>query len=539
MSGSKLLSDLARPATVKRLAEMGTLHPRFLAAGAASLPWLAGRGASLGILCQIHALGQPSATAVIDRDGSLTWRELDRRANRLGRALSDQDVEPGQQVALVLRNGHPFVESVLACQKTGVIAAPLNTWGKKPELRSILERERPAVVIYDVRHVDQLRGGVPDGITTVHVGDDAEALDGSVSYEALLEEGSRKPPMPFTKERGSTQVVIHTSGTTGTPKAASRDTGGQGGAALLGVLDAVPYRHDDVMYMPNPMFHALGVLTFSIAMLTGATMVLPDGFDPERAWRDLEEHGATAASFVPVMLRRMLAVDDPPDVDLDRLRIVLVSGAAMPPELRRRTMDRLGDVLYDLYGSTEAGWVAVATPTSLREAPEAVGTPVAGVELAILDEEGNRVEGGEGEIHVRSLATFEGYASGEDTDERAGFLSTGDLGYVDDRGYLHIVGRADDMAVVGGENVYPDEVEAVINGVDGVADVAVVGVEDEEMGQVLVAWVVGDADPDAVRDACSDALPSYKVPQRIHLVDELPRTSTGKVVRGDLEEPSE
>lgn len=538
MSTGRLLSDLAEPSTVSRLVEIGVLHPRFLAAGAATLPWVIGRGPSLGSLSQIHGIGRPSRTAVVDREGSLTWRELDRRVNRLAGALRDRGVEPGEQVALVLRNGRRFVETVLACQKVGIVAAPLNTWGKQPELGGILDRERPAVLVYDVRHVDQLDGAVPDGIGLVHVGGDDDALDRSVDYEGFLERGSERPPAPVASDTGSARVMIHTSGTTGTPKAASRGTGAEGGAAILGVLDAVPFRHDDVMYMPNPLFHALGVLTLSIGMLTGATMVLPDGFDPEQAWRDLDEHGITAASFVPVMLRRMLELDDTPDVELGGLRVVLASGAAMPPELRRRILDRLGDVLYDLYGSTEAGWIAIADPETLREAPDAVGRPVAGVELTILDEDGQPVDEGEGEIHVRSPATFEGYASGEETDERAGYLSTGDLGVLDDRGYLHIVGRADDMVVVGGENVYPDEVEAVIAEVEGVEESAVVGADDADLGQVLVAYVTGDVDADSVREVCGDRLPSYKVPRRVHVVDELPRTSTGKVVRDELEEPA-
>lgn len=536
MNLRQLVSDLAGGEAVQRFVQIGALSPRFLAGGAATLPWLLGRGASLGTLCQIHGVGRASQLAIVDRRGELTWRELDRRVNRLGHALRERGVEPGDQVAILLRNGREFVESVLACQKQGLVAAPLNTWGKARELGGILDREAPAALVHDVRHGDQLDGQVPNGMLTIHVGDEEEPLAGSVAYEEMLAGGSPRPSNPFVSERGTTRVLIHTSGTTGTPKAASRDTGGEGGAALLGVLDTVPYRHDDVMYIPNPMFHSLGVLTLSIGMITGATMVLPDGFDPEQAWRDLERYRVTAASFVPVMLRRMLNLDDAPNVDLDRLRIVLVSGAAMPPELRRRTTERMGEVLYDLYGSTEAGWIAIATPDSLRAAPEAVGAPVAGVELAILDTEGRPVSDGEGEIHVRSPGTFEGYASGEETTVRDGYLSTGDLGYLDDQGYLHVVGRADDMVVVGGENVFPDEIEAVIGELDGVDECAVLGAEDEELGQVLVAFVVGSVDAQRVEEVCRDQLASYKVPRRVHVVDELPRTSTGKVLRNELKD---
>lgn len=532
----QLLGELARPDTLRRLMEVGVLHPRFLAASAAALPWAVGRGPSLGLLSQIHALARARKTAVVDRDGELSWLELDQRVNQLARGLGTL-TEPDDEVALLLRNGRQFVETVLASQKTGRIAAPLNTWARTRELAGVLDRERPRVLVYDTRHAGQLRGAVRDRTALVHVGPDDDALPGSRPYPALRETGSRLPPAPVTARRGSAKVLIHTSGTTGTPKAAARGTGTESGAAALGVLDAVPFRHDDVMYMPNPLFHAFGLFTFAVGMFTGATMVLPDSFDPARAWRDLVDHGITAASLVPVMLRRMLDVDDPPDVRPDRLRILLASGAAMPPGLRRRVRERFGEVLYDLYGSTEAGWIAIATPASLQEAPAAVGRPVAGVEVAILDDAGRPASDGEGEIHVRSMATFDGYASGERSDHRAGYLATGDLGYLDDAGYLHVVGRADDMAVVGGENVYPDEVEAVIEELSGVTEVAVIGVDDDEMGQVLAAFVVGDADRDRIVTACREQLPSYKVPRRVHTVEELPRTSTGKVLRTALAEP--
>jgi fatty-acyl-CoA synthase len=535
MAEHSTLRDALQMKTVRRLAEMGILDPRRTAGAIASLPWVLGRGPSLGSLAQIHAYSRPHRRAVIDRHGSLTWWELDQRVNRLARALPELGATPGEQVAFVLRNGREFCEAMLAAQKVGVIAAPMNTWGKSRELGALLDRSRPAVFIYDTRHVDQLAGCVPDGIRLLHVGPDEDALDGSESYEDVLAAHSSLPPAPLARDRGSNSIHIHTSGTTGTPKAAERSAGGQGAIALLGLLNAVPYRHDDVMYIPNPMFHALGIGVFSAALGSGATMVLADSFDPVGALQDIEKHRATTASFVPVMIRRMLNLENPPEVDLSSLRVLLVSGSAMPAELRQRTMERFGEVLYDLYGSTEAGWVAIATPESIKAKPDSVGPPALGVQVVILDADGNRLPPGEkGEVHVSSGITFEGYASGEESEMTGDLLSTGDLGFLDEDGYLHIVGRADDMVVVGGENVYPQEIKSVIGEVDGVDEVAVFGIDDEEMGEVLAAFVVGSASEDEVEAACKDALPSYKVPRRIAVVDELPRTSTGKVIRREL-----
>jgi fatty-acyl-CoA synthase len=179
--------------------------------------------------------------------------------------------------------------------------------------------------------------------------------------------------------------------------------------------------------------------------------------------------------------------------------------------------------------------VAVATPEDMRADLRTVGRPVRGVEVAVFDEEGNRLPAGEhGVVHVRSDALFEGYQSGETAQERDGFLSMGDMGWMDDDGRLFVEGRADDMVVVGGENVYPAEVERVIASVRGVDDVAVVGVPDRQYGHVLAAFVVGTASPDAVVAAAKRDLASFKVPRTVETVNELPRTSTGKVLRREL-----
>jgi acyl-CoA synthetase (AMP-forming)/AMP-acid ligase II len=420
MDELRKLIGVLKPATVRRLAEMGIFDPRRVVAGAAALPWVIGRGASLGSLCQIQATSRPGRTAIVDRHGALTWWELDGRVNALAHAYASLGVEPGDQVALLLRNGRELCESLLAAGKTGVVAAPLNTWARSRELGAILDRARPALCVYDTRHAPQLDGVVPEGVRLVHVGPDDAALAGSLAYTDVLGTESSLPPSPMARDRGSNTVLIHTSGTTGTPKAAARSAGTAGAAALLGLLDAIPYRHDDVMYIPNPLFHALGLGVFGVGMGTGATMVLPDAFDPRRALEDMARHRATVASFVPVMLRRILDLDDPPDLDLSALRVVLVSGSALPRDLRRRAIDRFGEVLYDMYGSTEAGWIAIATPETMRIAPDSVGKPVAGVEVAILDATGDPVTGGKGEVHVRSGALFDGYASGEDSAERGG-----------------------------------------------------------------------------------------------------------------------
>ncbi|HEV3472688.1 MAG TPA: AMP-binding protein, partial [Actinomycetota bacterium] len=299
----------------------------------------------------------------------------------------------------------------------------------------------------------------------------------------------------------------------------------------------VPYHRDDVVLCPAPLFHSFGLATLTFATALGSTIVLPDWFDPEDSLRLIEQHRATAASFVPVMLRRIVSLDQPARAryDLSSLRIVMASGSVLSTDLRKAVSDLMGDVLYDLYGSTEVGWVAIATPEDIRTRPQTVGRPVEGIDIAVFATDGRRLPTGEtGELFVKSEVQFEGYTSGESKDEREGFMAIGDLGRIDGDGYLYVESRSDDMVVVGGENIYPIEVEQVIESVPGVEEVTVLGVADEEYGQVLAAFVVGDADLDGVRARCEAELASYKVPKRIERLEELPRTSTGKVVKRDL-----
>lgn len=198
-------------------------------------------------------------------------------------------------------------------------------------------------------------------------------------------------------------------------------------------------------------------------------------------------------------------------------------------------MDLFGDVLYDLYGSTEVGWVTIATPEDMNKHQKTVGKPVTGIEVAVFSKEGEKLPTNEvGELFIKSNLLFEGYTSGETKDEREGYMSIGDLGRLDDDGYLFIEGRADDMVVIGGENVYPIEVEEVIESMSGVDEAAVLGVSDEEYGEVLAAFVVGSVSGDEVISNCKEELASYKVPKRIEVMDELPRTSTGKVLKREL-----
>ena len=533
----RLLAESLHPRTVRTLWGAGAMDVRSPIGLGKALPWIIGRGPSLGVVSQINAAVVGDKVAIHDRNGSTTWRELDQRANQVAHSLLAHGVKPSDRIALLLRNGREMAEVALGAQKIGVVCCPLNTWAKPKELRVTLEQADPKVLVYDGHHSEQVEKCDTGGIELLWVGGRDQAIEDSASYEDWVADAPMSPPAPFTRDRGSPKVVIHTSGTTGTPKGAQRNASAAGLGALANLVSVVPYRRDDVVYCPAPLFHSFGLATFTFAAGLGATMVMPERFDPEDSLRQIEEHKATAASFVPVMIQRILRLDE--DVkkkyDLSSLRIVMASGSAMSPELRRAAMELFGDVLYDLYGSTEIGWVTIATPEDMKKHDKTVGKPVSGIDVAVFSKEGDKLPTNQtGELFVKSDILFEGYTSGEAKDERDGYMSIGDLGRLDDDGYLFVEGRADDMVVIGGENVYPIEVEEIIESMSGVDEAAVLGVTDDEYGEVLAAFVVGSVSEDDVISTCKEELASYKVPKRVEVMDELPRTSTGKVLKREL-----
>ncbi len=290
-----------------------------------------------------------------------------------------------------------------------------------------------------------------------------------------------------------------------------------------------------------PLFHAWGFAHLSLAMLLSDTVVLQRRFDPEGTLRTIAEQRATALVVVPVMLQRMLELplEKLSAYDVSSLRVIAVSGSALPGPLAGRVMDAFGEKLYNLYGSTEVAWATIATPEDLRAAPGTAGRPPRGTTVRLLDEQMHEVPTGtSGRIFVANEMLFEGYTGGGDKVRHAGLMSTGDTGHFDTAGRLFVEGRDDDMIVSGGENVFPAEVEDLLAGVPGVREVAVLGVPDPGFGQRLRAVVALEPDAsvseDELRAHVKANLAGYKVPREVVFVDELPRNATGKVLRREL-----
>jgi fatty-acyl-CoA synthase len=303
-------------------------------------------------------------------------------------------------------------------------------------------------------------------------------------------------------------------------------------------LQRIPLRVRDTQVVAAPMFHAWGLLHLLLGLSRSATTVVQPHFDAGAMLEAVEAHRARVLVVVPVMLRRVLALG--PErlvtVDLSSVDVIASSGSALGADLAAGVLRRFGPVLYNVYGSTEVALATVATPDDLSWAPATAGRVAFGSRVEVVDEAGQPVPAGiTGRIFVGSAMGFEGYTSGGDKERLRGLVASGDVGHFDARGRLFVDGREDDMIVSGGENVFPGEVEDVLSLHPGIADVAVTGVDDDEFGQALAAFVVrrpGAAlSVDDVRDHVRRSLARFKVPRRVVFVDELPRTATGKVVK--------
>jgi fatty-acyl-CoA synthase len=289
------------------------------------------------------------------------------------------------------------------------------------------------------------------------------------------------------------------------------------------------------------MFHSWGFAHLTLALPLGSTVVLARKFDPENTLRLVATHRASALALVPVMLQRILDLGEEVLASYDTrcLRVIAASGSALPGELATKTMDAFGDVLYNLYGSTEVAWATIATPEDLRAAPGTAGRPPMGTVVKLLDPAGREVEQGQGgRIFVANEMMFDGYTGGGGKEVIGGLMSTGDVGRFDADGRLFVEGRDDEMIVSGGENVFPREVEDLLSDHAQIREAAVVGVEDEQFGQRLKAFVVpreAGLSEDAVKEYVKTNLARYKVPREVVFLEELPRNATGKVLKRELE----
>ncbi|MCV7199194.1 AMP-binding protein [Mycobacterium angelicum] len=481
-------------------------------------------GTNLYTLLAIAAARWPDRTAIIDDDGALSYAELRSMTESLADELVGSGMGTGHAVGVMCRNGRNFVAAVFATSLVGADVVMVNTEFRTDALAGALGAHQIRIMFCDNEFAEQIR----------ETGENITVIDPQTVQSQQVESRPRVAP--------AGRIVLLTSGTTGIPKGVPRTPRVSSGLGVsVTILDRTRLQVGSRVALAVPMFHGLGFGILMLAIGLGGTVLTRRRFDAEATLAQASLHRADALSAVPIMLARIL--DLPQRVrarnPLPSLRVVISSGDRLDPSLARRFMDAYGDVLYNLYGSTEVGIGALATPLELRRFPETVGKPVAGCPVRIYNKNGRPVGPRvTGRIFVGGELTSDGYTGGGGKTVIDRMTSTGDMGYLDEAGRLYIVGREDDMIVSGGENVYPRALENALSRHPGIAENAVVGVPDEQFGRRLAAYVVpragGDVDEPTLREYLKGKVSRFEQPRDINIVESIPRNPAGKVVRREL-----
>jgi fatty-acyl-CoA synthase len=503
-------------------ARLGALDPIL---GGARAIGVAQWGPGIGASVAAAALRHPRRAAIVDDDSTLDYQTLDCRATSLAAHLRRRGA--GGSVGILARNHAGFVVTQVAAERSGLDVVLVSVALPAPRLREVLERDEISILVADVEFTELIAEADLSIPVIWADGQGADSLTAIASVPRLCSPPSRR-----------SRLVLLTSGTTGPPKGARR-TNRAPRPSELGMLTRIPYRVGDTYYVAPPLFHAWGLSQATTALATASTLILRRRFNAAATIELMSRQRLDVLAVVPLMLRRILTEGGRQLAGVTRPRLVLSSGNVLSGPLATEWMDQYGDHLYNVYGSTEAALGTVADPVDLRAAPGTVGSPPRGVTLSILDDRGMPVPvGRSGRVYLSSSMQFSGYTDGSGGDRSGTMLATGDMGWVDGNGRLHVRGRANDRIVTGGENVYPSQVEEVLDVLPEIEISAVVGVDDDEYGQRVVAFVVPrkgwTIDPERIRDAVSIDLPNFMVPREVFVVDALPMTTTGKVIRHRL-----
>ena len=488
----------------------------------------------LGTWMRKRRLKSPDKTALIFGDGStMSYGQLADHTDRVSSLLSSWGVAKGDTVAFMGENSPEFLATLFGCAQLGAVFVPVNTRLAPPEILHVLADSRARALIHDREYAARLAPLVSaaDVANVIETGGLADAGSSTQAYA----EADAAPEDPA--------AIIYTSGTTGRAKGAVLTHQNLTWVALNCLVD-YDIVSTDVALMISPLFHvaSLGMGALPV-ILKGGTIVLEKGFEPGRALRLIAEHGVTMLSGVPTTYQLMADHPDWATTDLSTLTKLTCGGSAVPTRILNAYEER-GLHFSQGYGMTETSPGATSlSPAMTRAKQGSVGLPHFFTDVRIADEHGATApQGTVGEIEITGPNVFPGYLNLPDSTAGAftadGWFRSGDLGYLDADGYLHISDRLKDMIISGGENIYPAEVENLINDIEGVTGVAVIGVPDEQWGEVPWAIVtVRDAasvDTATVRAHLDGRIARYKLPKNVVVIDELPRTASGKVRKAEL-----
>ena len=499
---------------------------------------------------RIHARHQPDARAVVDigANRTLTFAQLDARVNRLAHGLLERGFGAGDRVAVLASDSHQYLETVLACVRTGICFVPLNVRLVEPEIATLLGRAGAKAILAGERYVetaDRLRPYLSAARMVIRLGPDF----GDDTYEGLLA-GQSEEDTDLTLDLEAPLGLAFTSGTTGLPKAVVQPVRMLSGIMTSGIID-YEVGLDEFRYTAAPMFHIAGIGYPLMHLCRGITSLVVPQFDPDVVLRWMQGGEITGCFLVPTMISTLLEHPDVHQSDYQVLRKIIYGAAPITPALLRRAMDTFGCEFVQGFGAgTEAGTQCCLSSADHRRALAgadhllgSIGRPAFGVDLRIVDEDLNDVKVGQvGEIATRSAQMMTGYLGmPEETADvfRGGWFRAGDLARLDAEGYVYLAGRSKDMIIRGGENIFPIEIEAVLMEHPAVVEAAVVGRPDEHWSEVVHAHVVvrdARVGEDDLRAFCRERIAPHKIPVAIHLESELPRNASGKILKRVLRE---
>ncbi len=500
-----------------------------------------------------HALAQPDATAMLFEGRTTSYGELDRNTNKVANALLALGLKPGDHIAFIGKNSDSYFEMMFGAMKAGMIVTPVNWRLAPPEMVYIVNNAEAPVLFVGPEFSTVVRDLLPKLTTVKHV-IAMEKADGDwPAYAAWRDaQPATAPSVPI--DGNVVAIQLYTSGTTGHPKGAMLSHGNL--VNLAGeAYDKLPewnqWTTDDASLVAMPVFHIAGTGWGLLGLYHGAKNVILRDFDPNAVLDMFQTQGISKAILVPAAMQFVVRHPRARQIDYSRLKYMIYGASPCPLDLLKECMEVFGCGFVQMYGMTETtGAITILDPED--HVPEgskrmrSAGKAMAGVEMAILDADGNKLPPGEtGEIASRSASNMVGYwkmpEATRATISDDNWLRTGDAGYIDQDGYIYVQDRIKDMIISGGENIYPAEVENAVFGHPGVADVAVIGVPDDKWGETVKAIVVRRPDaqvtPDEIIAWARQQIASYKAPRSVEFIDALPRNPSGKILRRELREP--
>ena len=499
---------------------------------------------NLAVMLSETAQSAPDRPVAVFSQGQLTYRELDVGSDWVAASLTAAGVKPGDPVALQLPNIPQFLVSYFGILKAGAVVVPLNVLLRAPEVAFHLGDSGARVLItWEGVLAEAAKGAEAAGLERIYAVGHAAGTGVALPFERLLDVTVPRFDMVM-RQPTDTAVVVYTSGTTGRPKGAelthiqlymNADIPGR-------LFDVKP---DDIVITVLPLFHVFGLSSIlDVCVRFGCTMSLIPRFTPAAVLEAIQRDRATIFEGVPTMFADLLSHPDLDSYDLSSLRVAISGGASIPAPVLDAFEERFGLVILEGYGMTETASTTTFNVSEQERRAYSVGKPNWGTQTQVWDEHGQPLPPGPenvGEVVTRGLHVMKGYLHNPEATAGAftgGWLHTGDLGYLDEDGFLFIVSRKKELIIRGGYNVYPSEIENVLHAHPAIAEAAVVGVPDERLGDVVMAVVILRPAMDVVEQElhiyCRERLAAYKCPRVFQFRTELPKNSLGKVLKDEL-----